>query len=91
MTENIRYLEKLDYLVFVSASGVSAFFEELQRSGLEMPRGIKIACIGDATEKRLRREYMAADVVAAVNNVSGLLDAVRRHKEENREENKEEN
>jgi uroporphyrinogen III methyltransferase/synthase len=79
MTENIGYLNELDYLVFVSASGVSAFFEELGRKGIEMPKGIKIACIGDATAKRLCREYMAADVVAAVNDVGGLLEAIEKN------------
>jgi uroporphyrinogen-III synthase len=44
-----------------------------------MPKGIKIACIGDATAKRLCREYMTADVVAAVNDVGGLLKAIEKN------------
>lgn len=77
MTENIRCLDDLDALVFVSASGVTAFFEALRRENRTLPAGIRIACIGRITEERLLREYGEADVVAAVNDVDGLLDAMQ--------------
>ena len=82
MTPNIQCLEELDYLVFVSASGVTAFFEELQSRKLSLPDHIKIACIGKITEKRLMEKYGKADVVAAVNDVDGLLEMMKVAEEE---------
>lgn len=83
MTKNIFCLEDLDYLVFVSASGVTAFFEELQSRNLSLPDHIRIACIGKITEKRLLEKYGKADVVAAVNDVEGLLDKIKAVEKEN--------
>lgn len=77
MTENIELLEEMDYLVFVSASGVTAFFEELRKQSRTLPKRLKIACIGNVTKQRLQQEYGEADIVAAVNDVEGLLEAVR--------------
>lgn len=77
MRKNIKCLEDLDYLVFVSASGVTAFFEDLQDRNLSLPEHIKIACIGKITEKRLMEKYGKADVVATVNDVEGLLEKVK--------------
>lgn len=79
MTQNVKCLDNLDYLVFVSASGVTAFFEQLRERGLTLPEGIRIACIGKITQKRLLEEYGKADVVAAVNDVEGLLEAVKEY------------
>ena len=81
MTQNVKCLESLDYLVFVSASGVTAFFEQLRERKLTLPEGIRIACIGKITEKRLLEEYGEADVVAAVNDVEGLLAAVKEYEQ----------
>lgn len=81
MTQNVKCLESLDYLVFVSASGVTAFFEQLRERGLTLPEGIRIACIGKITQKRLLEEYGEADVVAAVNDVEGLLAAVKEYEQ----------
>ena len=77
LTKNIKALEKLDYLVFVSASGVTAFFQELRKQKMMLPRGIKVACIGKITQRRLLLEYGKADIVATVNDVGGLLAAVK--------------
>jgi uroporphyrinogen III methyltransferase/synthase len=76
LTRNIKYLEDMDYLVFVSASGVTAFFQELRKTQLSLPEHIQIACIGDITSKQLRQEYREADIVATVNNTQGLIEAV---------------
>jgi uroporphyrinogen III methyltransferase/synthase len=76
LTGNIRYLSSMDYLVFVSASGVTAFFEALRREGLQVFPRTKIACIGEITRKRLLEEYGEADLVASVNDVNGLLTAL---------------
>ena len=79
LTRNVKCLESLDYLVFVSASGVTAFFRELRRQNRTLPEKIRVACIGKMTEKRLREEYGKADIVAAVSDVEGLLRAVREY------------
>lgn len=77
MTRNISYLEDMDYLVFVSASGVTAFFEELRKEKRMIPQNVKLACIGNITRERLLQEYGDADVVAAVNDVNGLIEAMK--------------
>jgi uroporphyrinogen III methyltransferase/synthase len=75
---------EMDYLVFVSASGVTAFFEELDRRKLELPETIKFACIGNVTAKRLSEEYERRKsnarppvIIANVNDVDGLINAVK--------------
>lgn len=79
MTEEVKCLEHLDYLVFVSASGVTAFFEQLRKRKLTLPEHIRIACIGKITGKKLLEEYGGADVVAEVSDVEGLLEAVQEY------------
>ena len=78
LTENIENLDTLDVLVFVSASGVTSFFQEIRKRNLILPENIRIACIGSITRNRLQQEYGEADVVAAVSDVEGLLDAMQK-------------
>lgn len=80
LTEYIQMLSKLSYLVFVSASGVQEFFVLLEENGISLPAGIKIACIGGVTEKKLEECYGRADIVADASDVNGLLDAIRENK-----------
>lgn len=79
LTKNISCLDSLDYLVFVSASGVSAFFGELRKQKAVLPEKIKLACIGKVAQERLLKEYGRADVVAEVNDVEGLLETVKEY------------
>lgn len=79
LTKNISCLDSLDYLMFVSASGVSAFFGELRKQKVILPEKIKLACIGRTAQERLLKEYGRADVVAEVNDVEGLLEAVKEY------------
>lgn len=79
LTKNISCLDSLDYLVFVSASGVSAFFREIRKQKLVLPEKIKLACIGRTAQERLLKEYGGADVVAEVNDVKGLLEALKEY------------
>ena len=78
LTKNIKCLDDLDYLIFVSASGVTEFFESIRENNLSLPKKIQIACIGSITQKRLLQEYGEADIVATVNDVEGLLEAIKR-------------
>jgi uroporphyrinogen III methyltransferase/synthase len=83
-TRQMDNLNELDYLVFVSASGVTAFFKELDKRNLELPESIKFACIGNVTANRLRCEYSKRKsnsnpptIVANVNDVDGLINAMK--------------
>jgi uroporphyrinogen III methyltransferase/synthase len=77
LTENISILDRLDYLVFVSASGVQAFFTGISERGISLPDTVKIVCIGEITEKKLDEYNGKADVVAGVSDVESLLAAVK--------------
>lgn len=77
LTENVRMLNELDCLVFVSASGAEEFFEQIRSRNLSLPDRIRIACIGKITQDMVRQEYKDADIIASTNNVEGLVDAVR--------------
>lgn len=76
LTVSKEELRTLDYLVFVSASGVQAFWEQIRESGIEVPKNLKMACIGEITCKRLGEWHGKADIVAKVNDVAGLVAAV---------------
>jgi uroporphyrinogen III methyltransferase/synthase len=82
-TKQMDNISELDYLVFVSASGVTAFFKELDKRNLELPESIKFACIGNVTANRLRCEYAKRKsnsnpptIVANVNDVDGLINVL---------------
>lgn len=77
LTDYIQMLNRLDYLVFVSASGVQEFFRLLAEHRMSLPEGIKIACIGEITAKKLKECYRQPDIVADASDVDGLLSAVR--------------
>jgi len=83
LTESIALINSLDYIVFVSASGVQAFFGQLLEKGMSVPRGIKTVCIGRVTEQRLAECYGQADIVASVNDVDGILKAVQEYEAAN--------
>lgn len=77
LREQADHLGEMDYLVFASASGVTAFFAELRKKGLSVPDRAKLVCIGNATRKQLKVEYGEAQLVAAVSDSAGLIQAVR--------------
>lgn len=77
LTSGIKYVNELDCLVFVSASGVTAFFDELEKEKLVLSDNVRIACIGDITTKRLLQKYGKADAIATVNDVNGLIETVK--------------
>lgn len=83
LTESADLLHSVDYLVFVSASGVQAFFDRILEKGMSVPKRVKIVCIGRITEQKLVEYYKQADIVAAVNDVDGVLKAVEEYREEN--------
>lgn len=76
LTKDVRALPQLDYLIFVSASGVSSFFEGLREQNITLPDTVKMICIGHVTKRRLLEECGRADAVALVNDVPGVLQAL---------------
>lgn len=73
-------LERLDYLVFASASGVTSFFDVLEKIDLGggFPENVRLACIGDATAKALEGRGHRADVVAREFSIPGLTEGICR-------------
>lgn len=72
--------KKLDYLTFASASGVRAYFDEMEKNGVhDSLAGTQLVCIGDITAKELERRGHKADVTAARYHAEGLVKAITDH------------
>ena len=69
-------LHSLDCLIFASASGVNAFFEDMNKSGITLAEDMVIACVGEATAAALQQYSARAQIIARASNVEGLLDAI---------------
>jgi len=54
-------LNNIDWLIFTSQLGVESFFNRLNDSDLTVPNKIKIAVVGNKTEKALERYNRSAD------------------------------
>ncbi len=74
--------------VFVSASGVNAFFDEIEQSLSDYHFHGKIACIGEATEEALNRRGYTADMVSLVHDAEGLAGSIKRYYREYEKERK---
>ncbi len=79
LTENIEDSLDLDCLVFASASGVTSFFDELNRKNIVLSEGVKIACIGQVTAAEVRKYDRSPDILAKVSDVDGLLEEIMNH------------
>lgn len=75
-THHLNRLNELTHLIFASASGVEAFMQELTERGMTFPQNIKTVCIGEITAAKLSEHGRNADVIASVQDVDGLLQAV---------------
>lgn len=78
-TDHIKYLSEMDCLIFASASGVHAFFQEFHRMDISFPQTIKIACIGEVTAQVVQEYECNVDIIAKENNVVGLLDEIKKY------------
>lgn len=76
LTQNIEYISEMDCLIFVSASGVNSFFQEIHKNSIELPQDIKIACIGEVTVEAIKETRMNVDIIASVSNTDGLIEEV---------------
>lgn len=80
LLEDTKRISKMNCLIFVSASGASAFFKEIHTKLIELPTDIKIACIGEITAREVEKYKMDADIIAKVNNIDGLICSVGKYK-----------
>jgi uroporphyrinogen III methyltransferase/synthase len=78
VTEHMNHLIDMDCLIFASASGVTALFQELQRKGISLPQNIKIVCIGEATAHVIRKFNREVDMIANINNMDGILNEIKK-------------
>ncbi|MFT4145495.1 MAG: uroporphyrinogen-III C-methyltransferase [Mobilitalea sp.] len=76
MIEQKEKLNSLDCLIFASVSGVNAFFEDLNKSGIILAEDMVIACLGEATAAALQQYSVRAKIIARASNVEGLLEAI---------------
>ncbi len=79
LSDNIDMLDAIDLLVFVSSSGVRAFFEGLRKANITLPSNVKIACIGEVTGEAIKSENIEADIVATTNDVNGLVESIKEY------------
>ncbi len=86
MTEQIEAVNQMDCLIFVSSSGVRAFFEELNKKKILLSNHVKIACIGEVTSETVREVQKEANIIASTYNTEGLVEAVKNYFDKNGEE-----
>ena len=72
-------LEELNYIIFLSASGVREFARLLKNKGKELSPGIKFICIGEVTQKALKEEYgiKYSIITAKGNNAEGIINILK--------------
>ncbi|MCD8365380.1 MAG: uroporphyrinogen-III C-methyltransferase [Clostridiales bacterium] len=66
--EALRHLDRYQWLVFTSPTGVRIFFEEIQVQHIDVRRlsGIRIAAMGRGTQKELASRYLYADLIPEI-------------------------
>ncbi|MEM7345123.1 MAG: uroporphyrinogen-III C-methyltransferase [Chloroflexota bacterium] len=76
-SEGVILQEGYDWLVLTSVNGVTAFWEGLQRVGVDSRclAFLRIAAIGPATATALQRHSITPDLVPAVYTAEGVLAA----------------
>lgn len=77
LTKNKEYVSEMDCLIFASASGVSAFFNELKGEGIKLKKDIKIACIGEVTANQVKKYQYNIAIVSDICNVDGLMNEIK--------------
>jgi uroporphyrinogen III methyltransferase/synthase len=75
----LNELASLDWLVFTSANGVSAFLDRLLESGKDVRSlgHLKLAAIGPKTAEALQEYHLRADLVPATYRSEELAEALR--------------
>ncbi|MGP8154334.1 MAG: uroporphyrinogen-III C-methyltransferase [Smithella sp.] len=73
----IKKMEDYDWLIFTSANGVSFFFERLfaKAKDIRNLKGIKICCIGPATEQQVQSKGIRVDLIPEKFISEGILES----------------
>lgn len=79
LTENKDCIPDLDCLVFLSASGVNAFFKEINKNNIKLKNSVKIACIGEVTVNAVKENNFNADIVADISDANGLICKIKNY------------
>lgn len=85
-TDQIESVNQMDCLIFVSSSGVRAFFDELNKKKIQLSNHVKIACIGEVTSETVREQQIEADIIASTYNTVGLVEAIKKYFDQSGEE-----
>lgn len=77
----IRSIQTYDWITFTSVNGVDAFLQRLWDLGFDsrILSNSKIACIGPATEERLKTYSLRADIVPEIYRGEELASALAEH------------
>jgi len=74
----VRRLERFDWLVFSSATGVKFFLDRLDAASPALrPRAARIAAVGPGTAASLERAGLTPALVARQSHAEGLAEALR--------------
>lgn len=78
LQQAFAHMEQYDWLVFTSPTGVDIFFEELfrQKKDIRSLGNVKIAVIGQGTEKKLNERGLFADLMPEIYDGDALGDAL---------------
>lgn len=79
MDQAIAGLPGFDWIVFTSVNGVESFFQRLFEKGRDARRlgSIKTACIGPATERKLREYGVLTDILPEKYVAESVVDAFK--------------
>ena len=77
----LKYIEQFDWLILTSTNGVFYFFEELNNISAKkkLPGHLKIAVIGDKTQKKLEEYGYSPDFVNPGNMAEDFSEAFLKH------------
>ncbi len=75
----LRRLGEFDWIVFTSVNGVDAFVQRCRQLGLDGRSlgSARLAAVGPATGERLRRNFIAPDLVPETFTTEALAEAIR--------------
>lgn len=79
LDEAVAHLDGYQWLIFTSVNGVHPFMARLRRRGLDARalRGLRICCIGPRTAEELSVYGVSADLVPAVFQAEGVIEALK--------------
>ncbi|MFQ6617891.1 MAG: uroporphyrinogen-III C-methyltransferase [Fidelibacterota bacterium] len=79
--EVISSLDKFDWVIFTSVNGVDYFFQRMFQTGIDTRelKGVKIAVVGPATERKLNSYHLFADCMPGKFTSSEILKKLKKH------------